>query len=124
MCIRDRYHTIIDKLPNGEYELIIKNNAAYSIAGTTNKEEKIRFSKLSTREVSMLEIKFSNALKWDGIIKLNGKYFKRSYLVPVSYTHLSIILHEGIDINLLRVCRKKSSPSWSNLEISSFGGFQ
>lgn len=112
------YHTIIDKLPNGEYELIIKNNAAYSIAGTTNKEEKIRFSKLSTREVSMLEIKFSNALKWDGIIKLNGKYFKRSYLVPIGTSEFIIneLLPDNYELMIVKDDNNNGKYDTGNFE--------
>lgn len=76
------YQNIINKISDGEYELIIKENAAVSIANTYNKENNIRFSKLSNYEVSNLTINFANPLPWNGIIEIKGKLIKKSYQIP------------------------------------------
>jgi hypothetical protein len=84
------YQNINNKISDGDYELIIKENAAVSIANTYNKETKIRFSKLSNYEVSSLTINFANQLPWNGILEIKGKLIKKSYQLPRGSTNIII----------------------------------
>lgn len=86
------HHNIMNKISDGDYELIIKDKTAESIANTYNKEDKIRFSKLSNNEISNLTINFTNPLAWNGIIEINGNLLKKS--VNISQGSTICIIHE------------------------------
>lgn len=93
------HHNIMNKISDGDYELIIKDKTAESIANTYNKEDKIRFSKLSNNEISNLTINFTNPLAWNGIIEINGNLLKRVLIFHKVVLFVSFMNYYQINMN-------------------------